>query len=68
MKIHRFILLLFSFGLLFYSITYFVMQRRFDKTSLAGAAIYMVGIIISFTAYQMARNKKKRQDAIDSLP
>jgi hypothetical protein len=44
------------------------MQKRFDKTSIAGAAIYLIGIVISFTAYQMAKNKKKRQDAIDSLP
>jgi hypothetical protein len=68
MKVHKFIFLLFSFGLLFYSITYFLIQKRFDKTSFGGAAIYVVGIIISYAAYQMARNKKKRQDVIDSLP
>jgi hypothetical protein len=68
MKVHRFILIFFTAGLLVFSVNYFLMQRKFDMVTIGGALIYVVGVITSIIGYFLARNKKKKQDLMDSLP
>lgn len=65
---HRFVFILFTVGLLVFCTSYFLMQKRFDKITIGGAAIYLIGMVVSFIGYQIAKNKKKGDDLIDSLP
>jgi hypothetical protein len=46
----------------------FLMRTGFDKITIGGAAIYLIEIVVSFIGYQIAKNKKKGDDLIDSLP
>jgi hypothetical protein len=68
MKTHRFIIILFSVGLAVFCISNFLMQKNFTVTTITGASIYVIGIVTGFIGYLMARNKKKKEDLIDSLP
>jgi len=68
MKTHRFIIILFIAGLMIFCVANFFMQKRFDVFTIAGACIYLVGVITGFIGYSLAKNKKKKEDLIDSLP
>jgi drug/metabolite transporter (DMT)-like permease len=60
MKMHRFVFILFTVGLLVFCSSYFFMQKRFDKITIAGAFIYLLGMVVSFIGYQIAKNQKER--------
>lgn len=65
MKIHRFTLVFFATGLVVHSISYFLIERRLDKTTLISAGIYVVGILTSLVAYLISRYRKKRAEVSD---
>jgi hypothetical protein len=68
MKAHRFIFIFFIVGLVVYCISNFLLQKNFDRTIIAGAFIYLLGIVVSYLGYQYTKNKKKGNDLLDSLP
>jgi len=68
MKTHRFVIILFFAGLLVFCASNFLMQKRFDVLTIAGAVMYVLGIVTGIMGYQSAKRKKKKEDLIDSLP
>jgi len=68
MKTHQFVIILFFAGLLVFCASNFLMQKRFDVLTIAGAVMYVLGIVTGIMGYQSAKRKKKKEDLIDSLP
>jgi len=68
MKVYILFFITFTLLQLLFAGCYFLLVGKITLTIIGGTAIYAIGMLRAFVAYQDLRYQKKKKELLDSLP